>query len=297
MEGFLNCLENHGIDFAREFCLARVSAMRLGGSCTAFIRPATEEELEWILSQALRLGIKYKIVGRMTNILPSDDEYDGVIISTSKLSSYSVAENVLEAQCGAMLSKLAVALARRGLGGISQLSGIPGTVGGMIYSNAGAYGLEISDVFIDSRVYDISAEKELVLDKTDMEFSYRHSLLRSGKYALLSARFSLSQASVDTVLTEIRELGERRRKKQPLDMPSLGSAFLRPPGHFAAKLIDDAGLRGLRVGGASVSMKHAGFIVNSGGATAADVRSLIRLVQDCVMKKYGVELIPEIEFL
>ena len=297
MQEAIAFFENHGIDFVRGKELSRVSAMRLGGRCAIFVSPASEEEFIKTVVFAKEHGYKHKTVGRMSNILPPDEYYDGIIISTLKMASYSVAENTLTAQCGAVFSRLAASLARLGYGGTVELSGIPGTVGGMIFSNAGAYGLEISDVLIDARCYSLCDGEIVTLCKDDMCFSYRHSVLSEGNFLLLSARIALCREDSFSVKAKIERLYDERRKKQPLDMPSLGSAFLRPNGYFAAKLIDDAGLRGFSIGGAEVSAKHAGFIVNKGGATASDVKRLISYVKQCVFEKFCVNLVPEIEFL
>lgn len=297
MQEALAFLENHGIDFTRDKELSRVSAMRLGGRCAILASPVTEEEFVKTVLFAKNNGYKHKVVGRMSNVLPPDEYYNGIVVSTLKMANYSVAENILTVQCGAVFSKLAASLARLGYGGAVELSGIPGTVGGMIYSNAGAYGLEISDVFIDAQCYSFCDRRIVTLSKDDMHFSYRHSVLSDGNYLLLSARIALSREHSFSVKAKMKSLYDERSKRQPLDMPSLGSAFLRPNGYFAAKLIDDAGLRGFSIGGAEVSEKHAGFIVNKGNATAEEVKSLILYVQRCVFEKFGVELIPEIEFL
>ena len=297
MEEIIRFLENHGIGYARDFSLSRVSAIALGGRCSVFAAPATETELLKLVAFLSDGGYKYKVVGKMTNILPPDAPYSGVIVSTAKLKAYFVEEGILFAECGAMLSKAAPLLAREGWGGIAELSGIPGTVGGMIYSNAGAFGLEISDILIDARCYSYEKRAVVTLAPSEMNLSYRHSVLSEGGLILLSARLSIKREDPQRAELNISEFSRIRRERQPTNFPSLGSTFLRPNGLYAAKLIDDAGLRGFSIGGASVSKKHAGFIVNTGAATADDVLRLIEYIQDTVFLKFGVLLVPEIEFL
>ena len=297
MEEICTFLENHGIGYTCDKELSRVSAMALGGRSKIFATPKSEPELIKLIEFLSAGKYKYKVVGRMTNLLPPDGEYNGIIVSTEKLRGFSPDNGILTIQCGESFSKIAKKLAKMGYGGIAQLSGIPGSVGGMVYSNAGAFGLEIKDILIDARCYSVSDGAIYNVAASDMEFSYRRSILSRGGLILMSARFNLSRQRPEFAESEILRLTRERREKQPTNLPSLGSAFLRPEGHSAAKLIDDAGLRGYSIGGASVSKKHAGFIVNTGGATAEDVKRLIEYIKEQVYQRLGVLLVPEIEIL
>lgn len=297
MEEIRTFLENHGIGYTCDKALSRVSAMALGGRSRIFATPASEPELIKLIEFLSSGKYKYKVVGRMTNLLPPDGEYNGIIVSTEKLRNFSLDNGILTLQCGVSFSKIAKKIAKMGYGGIAQISGIPGTVGGMVYSNAGAFGLEIKDILIDARCYSVNNGEVCNIPSSDMGFSYRRSVLSRGGLILLSARFALKEQDPALAASEILRVSKERRDKQPTNLPSLGSAFLRPDGHYAAKLIDDAGLRGYSIGGAAVSKKHAGFIVNTGGATAEDVKRLIEYIREQVLQRFGVLLIPEIELL
>ena len=296
-EDITRYLENHGIEYKLHADLSCISTMRVGGTALLFASPDSADKLCRLIGYLDSVGIKLKVTGRMSNILSLDEEYQGVIVNTLKLRTYSVTENIITADCGVYVPKMCRNLASRGISFSPELSSIPATVGGMLTSNAGAHGKEISDEFIDGSFFDRASKKTLSLKREDMGFSYRTSRLKNSSLVLLSARFKASAASSDNVLARIGELAEMRRERQPIEYPSLGSVFLRVDGVSAGKLIDEAGLKGVSVGGAEVSRKHAGFIVNRGGATARDVKALIDIVREKVFEHHGVWLDLEIEIL
>ena len=249
---------------------------------------------------ALKLARDYHVpalvVGNGSNLLVRDGGVIGlVIVLGERFSHIEIHDNILTAQAGASLSKVAAAAQSAGLSGLEFASGIPGTLGGGCAMNAGAYGGQLSDALMDAQVL---LDSEIrTLSRDEMEMGYRTTLpLRHGG-VVLSARFHLAADAPEAIAARSRELNARRREMQPLNYPSAGSVFKRPEGHFAGALIEEAGLKGLTIGGAQVSEKHAGFIVNLGGATAADILALIQRVQDEVERRSGVRLEPEVRIL
>lgn len=277
--------------------LADISSVRIGREPTLVAFPRCDGELLVLLRYLYASNVNYKLVGGMTNLLPSDNKYDGVIICTSKMRDISFCGNLMTVSCGVRLSGAIIRAAEYSLGGLEALSGIPGTVGGMIYSNAGAFGSEISDFLVSARLYSPSLDREFSLDKCELSFGYRDSILKESDYALISATLGLSSADKGDVLSEISKLKERRRATQPIGEFSLGSVFKRVGDSSAAYYIDKSGLKGYRIGGAAVSEKHAGFIVNAGGATALDYKRLVTHIEDTVYSKYGITLEKEVEYL
>ena len=233
----------------------------------------------------------------MTNLLVKDGVYDGVIIKTDKLQTKSLAESTISVSCGAKMGTVIHCMARQGLGGMEGLAGIPGTVGGMVRQNAGAFGYEVADRFVSAECYLPNVKRLVTLSRDDMCFAYRRSALTSSDAVLISATFRLSPAPPEIILARIKELGEKRRASQPLEYPSLGSTFKRYNGQSAGFYIDRSGLKGARIGGAEVSEKHAGFIINVGGATADDFLKLIDLIKSRVYSAFGIELENEIEII
>ena len=225
-----------------------------------------------------------------------DGGIDGTVIITTKLNSVSVNGNTVTAAAGASLTSVAVAARDASLAGCEFLYGIPGTVGGGVFMNAGAYGGEIADI-IENAVVFTPDGKVTTLSKDDLDLGYRTSKLQSTRYILLSAAFSLQSGNKEVISSAMDDLMNRRMTTQPLDKPSCGSTFKRPAGNFAGKLISDCGLKGMSVGGAQVSEKHAGFIVNSGGATSRDILDLVQLVKKTVFEKTGVLLEEEIRII
>lgn len=290
------------LDFARGDQLlvnepmSRHTTFRVGGPADVMFLPESGEQVARALVAARDAGVSAYVIGNGSNLIVRDGGVRGLVIALGEgMSGVSRAGNVVTAQAGASLARVAAFAQTEGLSGLEFASGIPGTLGGGCAMNAGAYGGQLSDVLIDAQVLMNGEFRTLTRDEMDM--GYRTTLpLRAGG-VVLSARFELTPDDPEAIAARMRELNARRRDKQPLNYPSAGSTFKRPEGHFAGALIEGAGLKGRAVGGAQVSEKHAGFIVNTGGATASDILALIRIVQDEVKTRYGVELETEVRVI
>ena len=277
--------------------MSRHTTFRIGGNADYFVKPGNADEVAAVIAVCREYNIPYFILGNGSNLLVSDDGYRGMIINImDNMDSVTVDGRIITAQAGAMLVRVSVMARDNALTGLEFASGIPGTIGGAVYMNAGAYGGEMKNVVktvraIDEygRIYELDSEK--------MDFSYRHSIVEERKLIVLEVTLELEHGSREAIDDRMKELAEARRSKQPLEYPSAGSTFKRPEGYFAGKLIMDAGLRGYSVGGAQVAEKHCGFVINKGGATASDVVELIRDVQHDVDDKFGVTLEPEVKML
>ena len=276
--------------------MSRHTTFRIGGPARYYVRPKTREQLARTAMLCRRENVSWYVVGHGSNLLAGDEGYDGVILSTEGLTRCQVEGEEMRAEAGLLLSRAAKEAARMSLGGFEFAAGIPGTVGGAVVMNAGAYGAELKDVLTWVRVLDTEG-KILTLEAGELELGYRTSRIPSEGYVVLEAGFKLAAGDREAILGRMEELAAKRREKQPLDYPSAGSTFKRPAGHFAGKLIEDAGLRGFRVGGAQVSEKHCGFVVNRKDATAADVMELCREVKRRVREQSGVELELEVKLL
>ena len=276
------------------------STFKIGGPVRAMAFPRSEEEFVKICSLLRKFRILPMLLGKGSNILfPDEGLKELFIISTDLLNELSLSpDGTIIAGAGVSLAKLSAFAAQNSLSGLEFASGIPGCLGGSCVMNAGAFGGELKDCVESVRCYDLKNEKLLELSNEECKFQYRGSLFKdSGDYAILGAKLRLKKGDSGEILRKMREFSQCRRDKQPLDFPSAGSAFKRPEGCFAAALIDEAGLKGYSVGGAQVSEKHAGFIVNTGNATACEVRELFRQVEEKVMKLSGVSLEPEVIIL
>ena len=271
------------------------TSFRIGGEAEVMAFPKNTEELADILKQTAALGIKPRILGAGTNVLAPDETLDGVVICLKDcMDGMELLEgNRIGVMAGVTMTRAAVFAAKNGLSGLEFAHGIPGTVGGGVYMNAGAYGGEMCQVVESVVVMRLNGEL-CNLTNDDMQFSYRHSILEESGDIVVSAVFNLVNALEEQIRAKMKELMEKRSSSQPLDLPSAGSAFKRPVGGYAAALIDDAGLKGYQVGGAGISTKHAGFAVNLGGATAEDVKTLLKNVSDIVYEKSGIRLEPEV---
>lgn len=276
--------------------MSRHTTFRIGGPARYYVRPKTREQLARIAMLCRRENVSWYVVGHGSNLLAGDEGYDGVILSTEGLTRCQAKGEEMRAEAGLLLSRAAKEAARMSLGGFEFAAGIPGTVGGAVVMNAGAYGSELKDVLTWVRVLDTEG-KILTLEAGELELGYRTSRIPSEGYVVLEAGFKLAAGDREAILGRMEELAAKRREKQPLDYPSAGSTFKRPAGHFAGKLIEDAGLRGFRVGGAQVSEKHCGFVINRKDATAADVMELCREVKRRVREQSGVELELEVKLL
>ena len=277
--------------------MAAHTTFRVGGPADVFVTVSEEEQLRKILKYLDLTGWSYFLLGCGSNRLVSDRGYRGVVIRLDgAFGGVRVDGRRITAGSSALLSQVARAACENSLCGLEFASGIPGSVGGGVRMNAGAYGGEMAQVVRTVRVmYKDGSIMEL--DNNTMEFGYRSSVLKDRPYVVLDVTMELEEGKKEEILECMKELAARRREKQPLEYASAGSTFKRPEGHFAGKLIMDAGMRGARIGGARVSDKHCGFIINDGTATAADIAELIEKVTETVKEKFGVRLEPEVIFL
>ena len=292
--------------FCREFGSNRVlleepmkrhTTFRIGGPAEVFVMPGNLEEVQRILEICRTEDLPYFILGNGSNLLVSDRGYRGVVIQLDRnFGEVKVEGTEIHASAGALLSTIAVAARRTSLTGFEFAGGIPGTLGGAVVMNAGAYGGEMKDVLRKVMVMDQSG-KVFEIPAEELQMGYRTSIIKTAGYIVLGAVLSLKEGNLEEIKMLTRKLSEQRTSKQPLEYPSAGSTFKRPEGYFAGKLIMDSGLRGYRVGGAQVSEKHCGFVINTGDATAEDVRSLMKHVTEIVYAKFGVTLEPEVKFL
>ncbi len=284
------------ISVRRHVPLDAYTTLRVGGPADAFAEPENEEQLIRLMRAAREEGIPVLLMGNGSNLLVRDGGFRGLAIRLGKgFSGISVQGEEIAAQSGALLSALARAARDAALTGLEFAQGIPGSVGGGVYMNAGAYGGELGGVIRSARVLDGGAVREIPGE--EMAFSYRHSRAMEEQWIILGARFALQRGDQGAIDDAMRDFAARRREKQPLEYPSAGSFFKRPAGYFAGKLIEDAGLKGLAVGGAQVSEKHAGFLINRGGATASDFLALKDRVQEAVFQRFGVQLTPEVRIV
>lgn len=275
--------------------MSKHTTFRVGGNADYYVSVKNEEEAVNVVRLLLANRINYYFIGNGSNLLVSDDGFRGCIIEIGKdFSNVSVDGNVITAEAGALIVKVAREAYNNSLTGLEFASGIPGTVGGAVCMDAGAYGGEIKDVVKTVRLF--NTETGEIIEKTtdEMSFSYRHSVCKEEPLIVLSAVFELKEGDIDSIKVVMDDLREKRTSKQPLEYPSAGSTFKRPEGYFAGKLIEDAGLKGYTVGGAQVSEKHSGFVINKGDATAADIMTLINNVRDIVKDKFDVVLEPEV---
>lgn len=293
---FRDFLKKHDVEYIESFDMSRISYIGIGGIASLAVKPNDTDELVEIISFLNKNGIAYKVAGEMSNILPSDECYDGALVLTRKINKYNVAENVLTVDCGAKLSKILREISELDLGGMEELYGIPGSVGGMVYGNAGAYGKSMSDFLISASVYFPQEKKIIFMTNEEMKFSYRNSAIKNTEGVLLSARFSLIELPKDEIKKKLRDIIDMRKSTQPYGEKSLGSIFMRCPQIPTSLMIDRLGLKGLRVGGAEISKKHAGFIVNVGNATSNDVKTLISVIKEKIHTSYGIIPKEEIEF-
>ena len=275
--------------------MAKHTSFRIGGNAEVMAFPKNTDELRLIMQTSGLLDLKPAILGAGTNVLAPDAGVNGLVVCLKDAldGMEQLDDTRIRVAAGVTMTRAAVFAANLGLSGLEFAHGIPGTVGGGVYMNAGAYGGEISQVCESVTVMDRYGDLE-VIPGNKMEFSYRHSRLEDEGGIVVSAVFKLTPAEPETIKAKMKELQGKRSASQPLDLPSAGSAFKRPVGGYAAALIDQAGLKGYQVGGAAISTKHAGFAVNLGGATAEDVKKLLTQVSDIVYEKSGIRLEPEV---
>ena len=272
----------------------RHTSFRTGGNAACFIEPENAEQLAKVLSYLQKTEQDYFVLGNGSNLLVSDLGYDGVVIYIGdKTSKICVDGSRITVQAGALLSQTAHAAMEAGLTGMEFASGIPGSIGGAMMMNAGAYDGEMSRIVESVTVLDPSGES-MILENETMEFGYRTSILKNRPFVVTEVTLRLQEGDREQIQAKMADFAARRREKQPLNYPSAGSTFKRPEGYFAGKLIMDSGLRGYRIGGAQVSEKHCGFIINSGNATSEDISELMDEVIQRVKERFGVTLEPEV---
>lgn len=276
--------------------MKRHTSFRAGGDAKWFAVPETVEELKAVLAACKKADVPWYVIGNGSNLLVSDKGFPGVIISTGKFDKLEVSGESVTAGAGVILSKAANAAYKAGLTGLEFAAGIPGSVGGAAVMNAGAYGSEMKHVLKTVTVLTADGEVK-VLPAEELELGYRTSVIPKRGVLVLEAEFALAKGDSAEIKAAMDDLAARRKDKQPLEFPSAGSTFKRPEGYFAGKLIEDAGLKGFSVGGAEVSVKHAGFVINKGGATASDIYSLCKEVERKVGETFGVSLEMEVKLL
>ena len=297
MEQLKQLLTAAGIAYKENEPLAAHCTFKIGGPARLFVQPTDRAQLCRAVALCKAQGVRYYLLGNGSNILFADEGYNGAVLDVSSMQdAVEVHGTQLTAGAGVRLSALCKTALEHGLTGLEFAYGIPGTVGGAVYMNAGAYGGEMKDVLVS--VTYLTREGEIVTeDAANLDLSYRHSIFEENGGCILSAKFHLKRGDSAAIKARMDELMQKRVDKQPLDKPSAGSTFKRPEGYYAGTLIDQTGLKGLTVGGAQVSEKHAGFVINTGSATCADVRELIRRVQEAVYLAHGIRLEPEVRFV
>ena len=273
------------------------TSFKIGGPAIAVVLPESVDGVSGVLQLLENEGIKHYILGNGTNVLFPDEGYDGIVVKIAeRLSNIKIDGDIVYAEAGALLSRVSKLSAKDSLSGLEFASGIPGTIGGAVVMNAGAYGGEMKDVILQTTVVDMKGQV-FVYQNEEMNFGYRTSVVKDKGYIVLSVTMKLKKAESSEIWSKIDELNEKRTSRQPLHLPSAGSTFKRPEGYYAGKLIQDAGLKGLTYGGAQVSEKHSGFIVNIDNATYDDVITLINLVKKTVKEKFDVDLEPEVKII
>ncbi|CEP91347.1 UDP-N-acetylenolpyruvoylglucosamine reductase [[Clostridium] sordellii] len=294
-KNLLNILDKEGI-YLNEPMKNHIS-FKVGGPADFLLKPKTEDEIKRLIEFFKNENIPYIVIGNGSNLLVKDGGIRGVVIKIAdNFNKFEIEDTKVVAQSGALLSFMGKAILNKSLTGFEFAAGIPGTLGGAIAMNAGAYGGEMKDIVKSVRLMD-SKGNIIELSNKEMEFEYRRSLISKSDYIVLSAIMELKEGNFDEIKGYMKELTKSRVTKQPLNLPSAGSTFKRPEGHFAAKLIEDSGLKGLTLGGARVSDKHSGFVVNIGDAKAKDIIELINVVKSTVYSKFGVMLEEEVKIL
>lgn len=280
----------------RDEPMSRHTTFRTGGPADILVTPSMET-LPAVIACCKEQGMPYLVIGNGSNLLCGDGGVEGIVIEIGKqMAEISVDGTEITAEAGALLSSIAAKAAANSLTGFEFAAGIPGSIGGAVVMNAGAYGGEMKDVLAEVKVL-AQDGRIMTIPAGQMELSYRHSIVPDKGYIVLQAVISLKEGKQDVIYAYMDELKKRRVSKQPLEYPSAGSTFKRPEGFFAGKLIEDSGLRGFQVGGAQVSEKHCGFVINKDHATAADIRFLMAYVQQAVLQNFNVVLEPEVKFI
>lgn len=269
---------------------------KVGGPADILLIPTSKEQVIKSIAVCKENNIPVYVIGNGSNILVRDGGFRGVVISLKGVHNVTVNDEKIEAECGAMLKEVSDKAMENSLTGFEFACGIPGTIGGAVFMNAGAYDGEIAHVIESAELIDENCNI-IRLKNEELDFGYRSSLVMKKGYIVLSAIFKLKKGQVKTIKELVDDLTNKRESKQPLEYPSAGSTFKRPTGYFAGKLIQDAGLKGYSIGGAAVSEKHSGFVINKGNATAKDITDLIEYIQSEVKSKFGVDLHPEVRII
>lgn len=295
LEQFMN--ECASLDYEKNVSLVNYSTIKVGGIADYVAYPKTESALCALVDYLNDENIKYKVVGNGSNLIFSDAGFRGVIVLTTHLKKIRKYGNSIYAECGVSLTALSLYAQKHGLSGLEFAYGIPGTVGGAVFMNAGAYGGEIKDVLQKSAYFDLAISKRGELYNPGHKFGYRTSVYEKNNNVILSAVFELKPKDPAEIKAEMDCHMAARKEKQPLDYPSAGSTFKRCEGHFTAQMIDEAGLKGFSVGGAKVSEKHAGFVINTGNATAEDIKALIVIIKQKLKEKFDVDIQEEVKYI
>lgn len=278
--------------------MAEHSSFKAGGNADMMVMPQSIDELKYVLQILADADYPYMILGNGSNILVKDGGYRGIMVKMgSAFDNVSVDGTEVVCGAGALLSVAAKTAAAAGLTGLEFASGIPGFIGGAVFMNAGAYDGEIKFVLEKARIISKDGKEDKYMTADELDMGYRHTVLHESGDIVAEAVFKLEEGDIDEIKAKIADLTQRRNSKQPVNFPSAGSFFKRPTGYFAGKLVQDAGLKGLTVGGAQVSELHSGFVINIGGATATDILQLMEIVQQTVMDKFGVMLEPEVRII
>ena len=298
LDTVISRLNDRKIKYISPCPMKSYTTFKIGGKASIAVFPKTPDELIETIRTVKGCDMKYIVLGRGSNVLFSDQGYDGAVIVTTKLSSFEFCGNMVCADAGMSLTALSSEVGKRGLSGLEFANGIPGSVGGAVYMNAGAYGSEIRDTLVWSKYYDARSDRIVTIENSKHCFDYRHSIYRENdNLVVLRACFELTCKDKKEVRAKMDEFMCARKEKQPLNYPSAGSTFKRYPGYFTGKLIEEAGLKGFSVGGAQVSEKHAGFIINKKNATSEDVLCLIEKVKEEIYKRNGIEIECEVEYV
>ncbi len=298
MTEFLEVLSALGVEYELNYDLSSSSSFHIGGPAAVALFPRNESELALAVSELKKRAIRFDVIGKGSNVLFADEGYRGAIIFTKHMNEIVCQGNKISAMCGATLTSLSNLARDNSLCGLEFARGIPGSVGGAVVMNAGAFGDDIKGPLVSSRAFDIQKSEMISIIGEENNLGYRRSIYTENKKLIcVSAEFELKSGDVSEIDAKMHQNSIVRREKQPLEYPSCGSFFKRPEGFFAGKLIEDCGLKGFSVGGAQVSNKHAGFIVNMGNATARDVMSLSEIVQKTVLQKFGVKLEREVKYI
>ena len=295
-KAFEDFCKNQKIEYKINEPMSEHTSFKIGGPADIFLWVDNENQLIEAIRELKELGIPCFILGKGSNLLVSDKGIEGAVISLAKLNKIEIKGQTLKAQSGASLAKACIAAAEQSLSGLEFAFGIPGTVGGALYMNAGAYGGEMSQVVQSAEYLDSDGEIKTI-SLSNMQLGYRTSIFEKGEKVILSVTFSLKKGDKEQINSSMNDFLQRRKDKQPLEFPSAGSTFKRPEGYFAGALIEKNNLKGVSVGGAEVSTKHAGFVINKGTATSEDVKKLIELIKNKVFEVEGVDLQTEVIFI